>query len=201
VDSSCGCKHQQRTGNCFCQRIAFTGSFGSGNISVASVNLCGTSAVSSLAVTGIPAQPGTITGPASVCHNQNNVLYSIALVTGATSYTWTVPTGTQIKNGQGSEQIRVRFGNSAGNITVRANNACGQSAIRTLAIAMPCKEEFTDDDLEVTLYPNPATYKLYVTCYTFHGNETVTILNAVGEIILKSDIKNPKSEIDIKCAA
>jgi hypothetical protein len=166
---------------------------------VVATNSCGTSGASTLAIAGAPAQPGTITGPASVCHNQNNVLYSIAVVAGATSYTWTVPTGTQIKNGQGTEQIRVRFGNSAGNITVRAINSCGQSPIRTLAIAMPCKdvEESTADNFEVTLYPNPATDKLNVKCYMLYGNESIQILNALGETVFKSEIKNPKSEIDI----
>src|SRR5678815_2520580 len=95
--------------------------------------------------------------------------YTITAVTGATSYTWTVPTGTQIKNGQGTTHIRVRFGNSAGNITVRASNACGQGLVRTLAIAMPCREGFIADELDVTLYPNPASDKLNVICYTLYG--------------------------------
>jgi hypothetical protein len=180
--------------------VAFASSFGSGNVSVIATNTCGSSGASSLAVSGVPAQPGGITGPASVCHNQNNVLYSIAAVTGATSYTWTVPPGTQIKNGQGTVQIRVRFGNSAGNITVRANNSCGQSPVRTLAIAMPCRsaEEFSSDDFDIALYPNPATDKLSVICYWLSGNEVLTIHNAVGEAILKFEIRNSKSEINIR---
>jgi hypothetical protein len=177
--------------------VTFTNSFSSGNISVSAANLCGSSGTSSLALVGVPAQPGPITGPASVCHNQNNVQYSIVALTGATSYTWTVPPGAQIKNGQGTTQIRVRFGNSAGNITVMANNACGQSSLRTLAIAMPCREGITDNDLDVALYPNPAKDKLIIAFSLLYGNETIKIFNSIGENILQSELKNQESEINI----
>jgi hypothetical protein len=178
--------------------VTFTNSFGSGSISVAATNSCGTSGVSSLTVAGVPAQPGNITGPVSVCHNQNNVDYTIVAVTGATSYTWTAPSGTQIKNGQGTTHIRVRFGNSTGNITVRANNTCGQSPIRTLAIAMPCREEeeISANDFDVTLYPNPVKNILSVSAYPLSGSELI-IFNAIGEKIFKSEIRNQESAIDI----
>src|SRR6185503_20876277 len=87
--------------------VTFTNSYTSGTISVTASNTCGTSGPSSITVTGAPAQPGTITGPTSVCHGQNNVTYSVTVVTGATSYTWTVPSGTQIKTGQGTKSIKV----------------------------------------------------------------------------------------------
>jgi hypothetical protein len=80
---------------------------------------------------------------------------------------------------------------------VRANNSCGQGLVRTLTIAMPCREEITEDDFDVTLYPNPATDKLNVICYTLYGNETMEIFSAVGQRVFKSEIRNPKSEVDI----
>jgi hypothetical protein len=138
--------------------ITFTGTFSGGLISVSASNGCGSSLLSSLTVTGAPAQPGTITGLVSVCHNQNNVSYSIVAVASATSYTWTVPAGAQIKTGQGTRTIKVRFGNSAGNITVKANNGCGSSPLRTLAIAMPCRESedgLLENNFDITVYPNP----------------------------------------------
>ena len=177
--------------------VTFTNAFSSGSMSVVAMNSCGTSGASSIGVAAVPAQPGNITGPVSVCHNQNNVIYSITPLPGATSYTWTVPEGTHIKMGQGTPQIRVRFGNSAGNVTVTANNACGQSPVRILAIAMPCRDEITNDDFNVTLYPNPASDRLNVICDVQTGNEVLKIFNMVGEEILKSEIKNLKSEIDI----
>ena len=53
-------------------------------------------------VDGGPPQPGSITGGASVCDNTPGLVYSVADVSGATSYTWTVPTGWQITAGQGT---------------------------------------------------------------------------------------------------
>ena len=166
--------------------VAFTSAFSSGNISVVATNSCGSSGASSVTTTGVPAQPGTITGPASVCANQNNVIYSIAAVTGATSYTWTVPPGTQIKTGQGTVQIKVRFGNSAGSITVKANNACGSGPIRTLAIAMPCREveEFSVSEFSVNVFPNPSSNDFTFEISASRNNSvSINIFDLTGRIV------------------
>ena len=90
---------------------------------------CTGSASVSVAFTGsIPAAPGAISGPAGACVNQTGIVYSIAAVSGATSYTWTLPA-----NASGSStttSISVNFGSSynGGNISVKANNYCGSSA-------------------------------------------------------------------------
>ena len=114
----------------------------SGDISVASVNDCGTSSVRTfaIAVTGTPAQPGTITGLASVPAGSRIVAYSIATVTGATTYTWSYTgTGATIASGQGTNSINVDFdcASAGGNISVTANNSCGSpGAARTLAVSI-----------------------------------------------------------------
>ena len=77
-----------------------TGSSGqNGNISVTAGNSCGTSAARLLAVTvlpGTPATPGIISGTAAQCPGLAGQIYSISAVTGATTYTWNVPTGWSI---------------------------------------------------------------------------------------------------------
>ena len=178
--------------------VAFTSSFSNGSISVVATNLCGNSGAASLTVAGPPDQPGNISGPSSVCHNQNNVNYTIAAVPGATSYTWTVPPGVVIRNGQGSTHIKVRFGNSAGNITVRANNNCGQSPVQTLAIAMPCREEPAEDDEDLTLYPNPASSQLTISASQF-VIEKIEIFDAFGQSIYSQQpvAKDQKQVVDI----
>jgi hypothetical protein len=45
-----------------------------------------------ITVNGAPATPGVISGPASVCALATNT-YSVTAVGGATSYTWSLPTG------------------------------------------------------------------------------------------------------------
>jgi hypothetical protein len=85
--------------------------------------------------TGVPAVPGTISGSAVVCSGSTGI-YSISPVSGATSYTWTVPSGTVINSGQGTTSINVTFGSNSGNISVTANNACGSSAPNGLAVTV-----------------------------------------------------------------
>jgi hypothetical protein len=164
--------------------VTFTGAFTSGNISVAASNACGTGNSSALPVTGIPAQPGGITGPASVCHGQNNVNYSIAPVSGATSYTWTIPPGATLRNGQGSTAIKLKFGNSAGSITVKANNSCGSGVIRSLAVAMPCREadaDISDNNFEWTVFPNPfSTYTTVKFMLPENGSADIRIYDMTG---------------------
>ncbi len=46
-----------------------------------------------MTVNTAPATPGTISGNSSVCASATGLTYSISSVTGATSYTWTLPSG------------------------------------------------------------------------------------------------------------
>ncbi|SIQ99324.1 M64 family metallopeptidase [Pontibacter lucknowensis] len=88
----------------------------------------------------IPDKPGKISGPSQVCAQQDAVTYSISPVSGAGAYTWTVPEGYQIIQGQGTTTINVRIGPSSGQIGVAAQNFNGQSASTYLDIqvqAMP----------------------------------------------------------------
>ncbi len=96
-----------------------------------SVNATGTITVNS----ATPATPGTISGTATQCAGLASQTYSIAAVTNATSYTWTVPTGWSITGGTGTNSITVTVGASGqnGNVTVTATNSGGTSAAQTLA--------------------------------------------------------------------
>jgi hypothetical protein len=117
--------------------VLIASSFCGGNISVVAASPCGNSAARSLSLNvSIPAKPGTITGTASAC--QGNVYtYSVAAVANATSYQWTVPAGSTIVSGTGTNSISLSFGNgftASGNLSVRAVNGCGSSAARSLSI-------------------------------------------------------------------
>jgi len=111
---------------------------GSGNILVTANNTCGSSGGSSLNITittSIPATPGGITTvpTTSIPKGLTNVIHSIATVTGAASYTWTVPAGATITSGQGTNIIIVDYscGAVSGNVSVMANNTCGSSTAST----------------------------------------------------------------------
>lgn len=112
---------------------ATSGSAG-GTISVVAVNSCGNSTARTLAVTtsSLPAQPGTITGNASTCPSVSQT-YSVAIVSGATSYTWTLPSGWSGTSTTNS--ITVITTSTGGNVSVTANNNCGSSNARILAVS------------------------------------------------------------------
>ncbi|MDX2070832.1 MAG: PKD-like domain-containing protein, partial [Haliscomenobacter sp.] len=123
-----------------------TGSFTTGNLNndgntTITINLLGCAIPSnntdSFVVDDGPAQPGAITGGTSVCDNTSGLVYSIAAVPGATSYTWSVPGGWQITAGQETTSITVTSGAllQIGNISVVANNACGSSTPRNLLVS------------------------------------------------------------------
>lgn len=78
---------------------------------------------------------GSISGLTSVCGSQTGVVYSIAAVAGATSYTWTVPAGVTITGGQGTTNLTVNINaGTTGTISVYASNGTCQTAPNNLAI-------------------------------------------------------------------
>lgn len=85
----------------------------------------------------LPAAAGPISGPTSVCTN-NTESYSVAMITGASSYVWTVPSGATITSGQGMTMINVSFGASAssGNVSVYGTNSAGNGIPSNLAVTV-----------------------------------------------------------------
>jgi len=110
--------------------VDFTASAQSGNITVFATNGACYSATSTpfaVTVNNTPVMPGNITGMQSVCEGEQGVVYTVAPVNSATSYTWTVPTGAVIAAGNNTNSITVNYpvGSMPGNITVSASNNCG----------------------------------------------------------------------------
>lgn len=83
-----------------------------------------------------PASPAAISGNDTICAGSTSML-SIPPVSGATTYTWTVPPGVTINSGQGTVNLSVT-GNSAtsSTISVTAGNGCGTSAPTTLSFVV-----------------------------------------------------------------
>ena len=126
--------------------VSFANAFASGNISVVASNCAGSSLAKTLAVSKntAPTTPGTISGPTVGLCKQLAAVYSVAAVSTATSYTWTVPTGAIIVIGQGTSTIIVNFTNAtlgaSNTLSVKANNCAGSSAVKTLTFSgIPAK--------------------------------------------------------------
>jgi hypothetical protein len=132
-----------------------------GTVSVTADNTCGISPATSLAVIvdpGTPVAPSAITGSTSVCSGVTSQIYSVAAVTNASTYTWTVPTGWTITNGVGTNSITVTAGTTGGDITVTAENSCGISPATTQAVAVnPYPTVSAGPDLTVCTYNFPVT--------------------------------------------
>jgi hypothetical protein len=92
---------------------------------------------------------GPISGPAAVCANSVGIVYGIAPITNATSYTWTLPAGAVITAGAGTTTITVTFGATAGDVSVLGTGPCGNGTPSTLAI--------TINPLPVPVIAGPAT--------------------------------------------
>ncbi len=109
----------------------------SGNISVIAGNSCGNSnpSVVSVAVSMTPDMPGTISGPSMACQG---ITFNFAVdeVPGATGYTWSVPADVTINSGQGTHQLNVTWGSTAGDVSVTAWNFCGMSPEKSVSVSV-----------------------------------------------------------------
>lgn len=100
-------------------------------------NPCGSTTSNSITVSVLstPATPGAITGQSSgICSITTS--YSVTPVAGATSHTWSVPSGVIINSGQGSASINVTYPSNfvSGTIAVYAGNICGNSSTSSLSL-------------------------------------------------------------------
>ncbi|MFZ7107321.1 MAG: T9SS type A sorting domain-containing protein, partial [Bacteroidota bacterium] len=166
---------------------AITVNFGSvaGNICVIANNACGASPARCLAVTLVPAQPATISGPASVCKSSTQT-YSVASVSGASIYNWTVTGGAAIAP-QGTSAI-VNFNSAlsgSASVKVSTGNACGFSPARSLAVVvnLACRTAGEPDQATaMTVFPNPARDRIRV---QFASTGTLEYLLKVSDLLGK----------------
>ena len=90
---------------------------------------CGAATPTQLNVTvnGVPADAGSVTGPSAACAPSTGINYSVAPVSGATAYSWTLPPGASVVSGQYTNSITVDFAANSfsGPVIVSANNLCG----------------------------------------------------------------------------
>jgi len=121
--------------------VSFTSAFTSSAITVQAVNSCGSSAARNLTLTKVTlSTPGLITGPKNACEfiapGGTPATYSVATMTGATSYNWALPVGAINITGQATNTITFTYppGFIGGTIAVTASNGCGVSLARTLSI-------------------------------------------------------------------
>ncbi len=99
-------------------------------------NGCSGSDLMTVYIVSTPGAAGTITGSTNVCQGQNNVSYSVPLISNATSYIWTLPAGASGTSTTNS--ITVNYGSSAvsGTITVKGHNSSGDGSASSLSVTV-----------------------------------------------------------------
>jgi len=105
---------------------------GQATVTATATGLCGTTSTDlSVTINPLPLAAGVITGPESVCQTATGKVYSVALITNATDYIWTLPAGATIASGANTNSITVDFSATAvsGNITVQGSNDCGVGTV------------------------------------------------------------------------
>ncbi len=122
--------------------VVFTAAFAGDTLKVRSSTCFGVSANRTLRINkSAPAQPGTITGPVAGLCNKTAIVFSIAAVTNASTYTWRTNIAGATINGSAtavttsSLNVSMNFGTfTSGIIYVKSNNLCGSSIERSLTV-------------------------------------------------------------------
>jgi len=141
-------------------------------------------------ICGAIGNPGPIDGNASVCQGQSGESYSVSSLDNVTGYTWNVPEGAVIVNGQNTNVITVDFSEDAvsGDITVYAFNPCGNGPSSQLPL--------TVNVLPSANAGNDTTIN-YGTNTTLHaasgGNGSYSYHWSPGELLVDPDVQNPQT--------
>lgn len=138
-----------------------------------------------------------ISGVTTVTVNQTEVTYSVTS-TASTTYTWTVPAGTSITSGQGTNQITVNLGSTSGNVSVSETNSvsCKVGPLNLfVTVGSTTGINQVASSNQFTLYPNPTDGIIHI--QSTRVLQTVKVLNSLGEIIQQLTINADKSSIDL----
>lgn len=73
-----------------------------------------------------PSAPSAISGMNVGCEG-DSLTFTVPPVNAATSYTWTLPSGSSFVSGQGTSSVKMIVGKTNGSICVQAINDCGTS--------------------------------------------------------------------------
>ncbi|MFI5149452.1 MAG: kelch repeat-containing protein [Bacteroidia bacterium] len=117
--------------------IAVTFGNSGGTVTVTETNSCGNGTpVTFNVVMGSNPVTSAITGPASICVGATGQVFSVTNTPGST-YSWTVPAGSSITSGQGSNSITVNCGPTGGTVSCTETNSCGSDMVTSSFTILP----------------------------------------------------------------
>ena len=111
---------------------------GTFDVRVKNSNGCSSDTSNAITVTvsNIPSNAGTITGTSLVLQGQKAVSFTVPLIANATSYIWTIPTGTKGNSSTNSITIDIDSSAVSNNISVKGTSSCGDGINSTFAITV-----------------------------------------------------------------
>ena len=171
----------------------------SGEISVEAQNICGSSPLKTkvVPITPSPGPAGAISGRDTVCMGKGGYVYTVATITAADRYIWTLPTGASITDGDGTQAITIKFSATAvsGDLVAKGANACdtGSSGTKHIVIRNCTGIEDPSPVRFLTVFPNPTTGSLNLSFNEFSEDVEVLIMNAGGQLLMKQTFGNVSS--------
>jgi hypothetical protein len=168
-------------------------------VTVTDQNSCTTTG--SVAVTqsggGNPNPPGAISGTNVLCKGQCGVVYTVAPIAGALSYTWILPQGMVGSSTSNSISICITSKFKGGFICVKVNNACGTSSSTCMNVLKGSDHPSSPSSIfgPATICANQtATYSIsavpMTSSYVWTVNNGMQILSGQGttSIVVKAPI-------------
>ena len=176
--------------------VQFGNNFSGGNICVTPVNACGAGTTFCKAITLLNTPPTgrlQITGP-SAPHISGN--YSVAPISGATSYTWSVSNNTAIiVSGQGTNNIQLEAlpGFTRANLSVRASNCRGNGSSATMMLnastPSPSRPRLSQSVLEdISVYPNPSNGQFILNTPSMELDAILEVYSTEGRLVYQTII-------------
>lgn len=97
----------------------------------------------------------TISGPREVVNQASNISYSVADAPSGSTFAWTVPTGATIASGQGTNTVKINFGNASGNVTATVTSGCGTTVLNEyVSVQLPYFYQFSFANFDGGGYAN-----------------------------------------------
>jgi hypothetical protein len=164
-----------------------------GEVSVVAENSCNAShpAITAVVPDSGPDAAGMISGKDTICQGTSGFIYSIPVIDDASGYSWTLPQGTSITAGSGTNSITVAFSTGAvsGLLTVAGVNDCGKgpAAAKNLVIHDCTGIQIISDLQDVSVFPNPAEDRLTIAFENGHRNLQLSLTDMQGRILYREN--------------
>jgi PKD-like domain/Secretion system C-terminal sorting domain/Immunoglobulin I-set domain len=145
--------------------VTVTGLFGTGNVNVKSITPCGTSSGINKSIQGRPGTPGSVNGIASLCNVDGPLTYTCAVISTASRYNWSLPSGLQITGIDSTNVITVNRTVPlttviSGSVTVTTQNGTCYGVSKSLVVNSNAAAPTSIVGLSTICVGTPYTYSV-----------------------------------------